>query len=162
MIENIYLDMDGVLCDFANEAAEKKYLNLKTRKVNWRLLNTEGEKFWENLKWIDEGKKLYKYLYKYCLGHDINLCILSSIGNEKGRNGKKTWIKNNLKINPLNIYFVVHGADKAKYAVENSVLIDDYGKNVDIFIRSGGNAIKFKNDAKEVINKLEEILTEDY
>ena len=42
------------------------------------------------------------------------------------------------------------------------VLIDDFGKNVDIFIRSGGNAIKFKNDAKEVINKLEEILTEDY
>ena len=98
MIENIYLDMDGVLCDFANEAAEKKYLNLKTRKVNWQLLNTEGEKFWENLKWIDEGKKLYKYLYKYCLSHDINLCILSSIENEKGRNGKKTWIKNNLKI----------------------------------------------------------------
>ena len=57
MIENIYLDMDGVLCDFANEAAEKKYLNLKTRKVNWQLLNTEGEKFWENLKWIDEAKK---------------------------------------------------------------------------------------------------------
>ena len=59
------------------------------------------------------------------------------------------------------IYFVDRNTDKIHFAEETSLLIDDYGKNIEKFIQAGGQAIKFNNSAKEVIEKLKSLIIED-
>ena len=104
---------------------------------------------------------MYAWLYKYCIERRINLCILSAIGFREGKVGKQQWLESHVNINPMCIYFVDKNEDKLRFAEETSLLIDDYNKNIEKFIQAGGQAIKFNNSAKEVIEKLNLITTED-
>lgn len=161
MIKNIYLDMDGVLCDFKSAVVDKLIYNPTKNTINWNMLKSLGSEFWANLQWIREGQRLYAWLYKYCMERRINLCILSSIGFREGKVGKQQWLDSNVNINSMCIYFVDKNTDKLQFAEETALLIDDYGKNVEKFIQAGGQAIKFNNSAKEVIEKLNLITVED-
>lgn len=161
MVKTIYLDMDGVLCDFKSAVVDKNIYNPTKNTINWGVLKQLGSEFWENLQWLREGQRLYAWLFQYCIDQQIRLCVLSTIGYEEGRLGKKQWIDTHLNINPLCIYFVDKNKDKLHFAEENSLLIDDYGKNVERFIQAGGQAIKFNGSAKEVIEKLKLITIED-
>ena len=158
MIKTIYLDMDGVLCNFEDMAVGKRALDLVSRTLNWELMKSFGSEFWEELPWIREGLRLYTWLYTFCIQNKIDLCILSAVALEDGKIGKLNWIKNNIKINPLCVYFVDSGKDKKHFAEENAILIDDYSKNVSEFISAGGKAILFNNDAKEVVDKIKKIM----
>lgn len=153
--------MDGVICAFQEAAVELNILDLKTRTVDFNALNAAGAKFWEQLEWINEGKKLYEFLEEFCKDHQIDLCILSAVLTKEGKEGKKAWLKANTHINPMNVYIVRRGPDKDAFASEESLLIDDFGKNVRGFIQAGGNAIKFQNDAEEVIKKVKELVSGD-
>lgn len=161
MIKTIYLDMDGVLCDFKSAVVDKRIYDPKKNKINWGMLKEMGAEFWSDLQWLREGQRLYAWLYKYCIDQKITLCVLSSIGFEEGKKGKHAWIKANLNINPMCIYFVDKNNDKLHFAEEDALLIDDYGRNVERFIQAGGQAIKFNGSAKEVIEKLKMITIED-
>jgi len=161
MIKTIYLDMDGVLCDFKSAVVDKNIYNPTKNTINWDLLKSLGSEFWANLQWIREGQRLYAWLFKFCIEQKITLCILSSIGFREGKVGKQQWIENHITINPMCIYFVDRNTDKINFADETSLLIDDYGKNVAKFIQAGGQAIKFNNNAKEVIDKLKTLIFED-
>ena len=159
MIKTIYLDMDGVLCDFKSAVVDKNIYNPTKNTINWDLL--KSSEFWANLQWIREGQRLYAWLFKFCIEQKITLCILSSIGFREGKVGKQQWIENHITINPMCIYFVDRNTDKIHFAEENALLIDDYGKNIEKFIQAGGQAIKFNNNAKEVIDKLKTLIIED-
>ena len=161
MIKTIYLDMDGVLCDFKSAVVDKNIYNPTKNTINWDLLKSLGSEFWANLQWIREGQRLYAGLFKFCIEQKITLCILSSIGFREGKVGKQQWIENHITINPMCIYFVDRNTDKIHFAEENALLIDDYGKNIEKFIQAGGQAIKFNNNAKEVIDKLKTLIIED-
>lgn len=161
MIKQIYVDMDGVLCDFEKAAVEAKVLDLKSRKVDWPTLRALGTKFWAELEWINEGKKLYDFLKTFTKEHKIDLCILSSVASSFGKEGKKEWLSTNTTINPMNFYIVNKPADKKDFADGESILIDDYGKNIQEFIHAGGHGIKFKNNAEEVIEKVKELVSGD-
>lgn len=161
MIKTIYLDMDGVLCDFKSAVVDKNIYNPTKNTINWDLLKSLGSEFWTNLQWIREGQRLYAWLFKFCIEQKITLCILSSIGFREGKVGKQQWIEDHITINPMCIYFVDRNTDKINFADETSLLIDDYGKNVAKFIQAGGQAIKFNNNAKEVIDKLKTLIFED-
>jgi len=161
MIKTIYLDMDGVLCDFVSAVVDKYIYNPTKNTINWDMLKSLGSKFWADLQWIREGQRLYAWLYKFCIEQRITLCILSSIGFREGKVGKQQWLEKNVTINPMCIYFVDKNSDKIHFAEKNALLIDDYGKNVERFIQAGGQAIKFNNNAKEVVKKIQLITTED-
>lgn len=161
MIKTIYLDMDGVLCDFESAVVDKYIYNPTKNTINWDMLKNLGSKFWADLQWIREGQRLYAWLYKFCIEQRITLCILSSIGFREGKVGKQQWLEKNVTINPMCIYFVDKNSDKIHFAEKNALLIDDYGKNVERFIQAGGQAIKFNNNAKEVVKKIQLITTED-
>ena len=161
MIKTIYLDMDGVLCDFKSAVVDKNIYNPTKNTINWDLLKSLGSEFWANLQWIREGQRLYAWLFMFCIEQKITLCILSSIGFREGKVGKQQWIENHITINPMCIYFVDRNTDKIHFAEETSLLIDDYGKNIEKFIQAGGQAIKFNNNAKEVIDKLKTLIIED-
>lgn len=159
MIEQIYLDMDGVLCDFETAAVNLGLLDIKNRKVDWQGLKAEGTRFWEGLDWKPEGMKLYEFLEDFCKEHHIDLCILTSIMSMEGKEGKRNWIRKNTSIPAINVNVVSMATAKKRYAEKTSLLIDDYNKNVQEFIQAGGNAIKFRNDAEEAIEKIKEIIT---
>ena len=161
MIKTIYLDMDGVLCDFKSAVVDKYIYSPLKNTINWDMLKNMGSEFWANLQWLREGQRLYAWLYKFCIEQRITLCILSSIGFREGKVGKQQWIDKNVTINPMCIYFVDKNADKIHFAEKTALLIDDYGKNVERFIQAGGQAIKFNNNAKEVVEKIQLITTED-
>lgn len=161
MIKTIYLDMDGVLCDFKSAVVDKYIYNPTKNTINWDILKNLGSKFWADLQWIREGQRLYAWLYKFCIEQRITLCVLSSIGFREGKVGKQQWLEKNVTINPMCIYFVDKNSDKIHFAEKNALLIDDYGKNVERFIQAGGQAIKFNNNAKEVVKKIQLITTED-
>ena len=93
MIKTIYLDMDGVLCDFKSAVVDKNIYNPTKNTINWDLLKSLGSEFWANLQWIREGQRLYAWLFKFCIEQKITLCILSSIGFREGKVGKQQWIE---------------------------------------------------------------------
>lgn len=160
IIKQIYLDLDGVLVNFIDAAVDASLLDIKSGKVDWNALHAMGTIFWENLEWLEEGRKLYDFLLGFTKEHDIDLCILTAVGLTSGKEGKLNWIKKQgIKINPLNVYIVNRGSDKKTFADHESLLIDDYGKNVNEFIQAGGEAIKFKKNTTEVINKIKELVS---
>lgn len=161
MIKTIYLDMDGVLCDFMSAVVDKYIYDPTKNTINWDMLKHMGSEFWANLQWIREGERLYAWLYQFCIEQRISLCILSSIGYREGKIGKKQWIEQHMNINPMCIYFVDNNNDKMQFAEKDALLIDDYGRNVARFIQAGGQAIKFNKSAKEVIDKLKLLMDEE-
>lgn len=143
-IDTIYCDLDGVLVDFRGGCKELEAIN--GYNVDWEKVHDAGIDFWANLNWTKEGERFYKWLEKFCDEEGIDLCILSQVSYNDGVFGKLEWIRNNMpKMPNKNIYIVKKGKDKAKYANEKSVLIDDFGKNIETFIMGGGKAIKFKS-----------------
>ena len=155
-ITKIYLDMDGVLCDF-----EKKYEELykespkatRERKLfsnNWHdFVNT---KQFENLVYFPGALRLMKYVNSL----NIPVEILSSSGGKtyhsEVEQQKIKWLKMH------NIHYksnIVEGRRaKAKYATPTTVLIDDTPEVIKFFEDAGGIGILHKNfeDTKNILD----------
>jgi hypothetical protein len=141
MINKIYLDIDGVLADFRGQC--EKFDCIKGTTVNWDIVHANGTEFWENIEWIEESKKFFSWLKKLCAEENIELYTLTAVRSTDGKIGRMNWMKNNLGIDKHHLLIVNLGKEKGYYADPNSVLIDDYKKNCDLFIGAGGQAIKF-------------------
>jgi len=138
----IFLDMDGVICDWdqgvkdlgpepakglAEDATEAD------KQVMYKAINKAGESFWADLKWTKDGKDLWKVVEKF------NPVLLSSPGQFEGAaSGKQTWVKNNLPGTSLYL-----SDSKSEYIdpYELSVLIDDNKNNIGAWEESGGEGI---------------------
>ena len=146
----IFVDMDGVLCDFPKRFND--FFN--TRNTDdipkwYREVSAIGEKYWSEMEWMNDGQRLWSYIKKY------NPSVLSSpIRHKSCDAGKRTWVKNNLKIfdkKRVNIEF-----DKSKFASPNRILIDDTKKKIDGWIGKGGIGI-LHTSANDTINKLKKL-----
>lgn len=136
----IYCDMDGVLCDF-NGAFKKLSGGLSFdvaleklgEKQAWQLISDTGYEFWATLPWTKDGEQLWKAIKKY------DPIILSAPSMDPlSVVGKKMWVKKHLG-HPKAIY--VPAKQKQLYANKNSILIDDYARNVSQWDSKGGIAI---------------------
>ena len=82
-IKNVYLDMDGVLCDFEKQFIKlygKEALSHRDRKEfssNWA--NFITDKNFEKLDWFPGAEELLVFIRKY----DVNVEILTSSGGKK-------------------------------------------------------------------------------
>ena len=161
MIKKIYLDMDGVLCNF-----EQKYIELfgkepaaadRNRKewsTNWDKFCLEGH--FENLNWFPGGIFLLDYVERT----NINIEILSSSGgprfHDEVTKQKKVWLKmHNIAYKPN----IVPGRkEKSKYAGKGIILIDDTPDVIEAFDAAGGIGILHK-DVGKTIELLKVLLT---
>jgi len=151
----IYLDMDGVICDFS-----KKFLDMTgedfleyAEKYGWRktwiTIEKGGLEFWSELEWTVDGKKLWDYLKKLDNVEILTGSPLFKVG-EYAKKGKEIWVRKN--IGDIKINHIV-GKLKYKYVKNNDILIDDSKRNCDLWKEAGGIAILHKN-ADDTIEKL--------
>lgn len=157
----LYVDMDGVLCDFLKGAgiATNKHFKThmdweKVKKTDWQILADMGSRFWARLPWTKDGKQLWNFV------KDYEPRILSAFptapeNKQHAINGKKEWIKKNLTgVKEVNL---VKGIDKQKFARKNTILIDDSERNINQFNAQGGIGI-LHTDTNSTIQKLKGIL----
>lgn len=141
----IYCDMDGVLTDFQKRFEHftgmlpKEYENKYGTAGFWNLIDVEvGIKFWSDMDWMPEGKRLWSFIEKY------NPDLLTSPSKDDGsRLGKKLWVRENLT--PLPNVIFSYSKDKQRYANSNSILIDDKKSNINEWIARGGIALRCKD-----------------
>ena len=146
-VKQIYLDLDGVVADFA-----KKYREMFNMEPSVAERDNKFEPFFKEfirkqgfatLDLMPDAINLMNYLRKT----GIPVEILSSTASEDRdadiRPQKIKWLKDHqIEFNPI---FVPGGELKAKYATPDSLLIDDTPKVIDAFRRAGGIGILYRD-----------------
>jgi len=143
-MKTLFLDMDGVLCDF-----DARWLSLFGRTAKQSRDNKEFSNDWdkfvfsrqfEKLDWHETGQELLSFVQSI---PGINVEMLTSSGGKKHHNSvaeqKRIWLQDH-GINYL--ANVVPGrAIKTQYANINTILIDDTPDVIDAFNDAGGIGI---------------------
>ena len=158
----VYLDMDGVLCDFFAEYAVlaglprgSSYRDIPPAKTDPTLNKMVGTDFFARLPKFQSADTLVNMVNKV-FGH-FNICSSPLRGDyENSEHYKKVWLQNNLSIQPREIIIT---PNKAKHAVQPdgtpNVLIDDRGDNITKWEAAGGVGIKYQadEDGLDVVTK---------
>lgn len=147
MIRKIYLDMDGVLCNF-----ERRYFELYKELPGSMRDRKEFSKNWDDFVLTEQFKTLDVYpgaieLIEFVNRTGIEVEILSSSGGEKYHDivteQKKYWLKSvNLTYKPN-----IVGGRKAKgdlFAAPDCILVDDTSDVIKHFNDKGGIGILHK------------------
>jgi hypothetical protein len=159
-VTKLYLDMDGVLCDFEKRFTElygKDALGARDRKnftTNWPNFIMDGN--FESLEWFPGGKELLDFIQNET---DWEVEILSSSGGEKFHSEvaaqKVVWLCN--KGIPYKANIVPGRKHKTAYATPETILIDDTEDIIVNFNAAGGVGILHK-DINETLAKLRTLL----
>lgn len=154
-IKRIFLDLDGVLADWASAAIRVHGRDSQSTvaawpagtydladvlgvsgNAMWAPINAAGESFWATLQpypWCDEVMGLCTDL--------APTTILTSPSKDPGAaSGKTRWLQAQFG-SGFRSYLI--GPDKVSCARPDAVLIDDADKNCEGFIAAGGRAIVF-------------------
>ena len=160
----IYFDMDGVLADFARGIREfagfnpavQGESNEKPDDLVWDAVRSTDH-FYDRLEPIPGSFELFRELFeKY--GEDCQ--ILSAVPKPKRNipeagDDKRKWVARllspDVKVN------IVLRKEKQGYCTgQDSILIDDYDKNIKEWIKMGGSGILFTT-SEDVRRRLEEM-----
>ena len=162
-MNKLYLDMDGVICDF--EGSFSSFYGQDTLKNRDKKLWTQEwpnfileKKGFESLPWWPGGEELIKFA-KEVAKKGIDVEILTSSGGEKYHNEvaeqKMAWLKKNgIAFKPN----VVPGRrHKKDYAGKGIILVDDTEDVIKAFNKAGGIGILHK-DIGDTLEKLKTLL----
>jgi len=135
----LYLDMDGVLCNF-----DKAYRSLRTHAADGKRFRSAVMDFhiFEDLEFMPDTQELLTYVSKLDL---INIEILTSMGtfdvqqgNEAKRQKQKWLDKWNI---PYKANFVRSKEEKSNFAHDRAILVDDSPGCIDPFSAKNGYGI---------------------
>jgi len=151
----LYLDMDGVLCNF--DKAYRSYDPDKSDRKKFRQAVMEY-KIFETLEKMPDTQELLNHVSRL---HGVDVQILTSVGTydkvqgDAAKSQKMKWLdKNNIPYVPN---FSRNKEEKSNWATPSSILIDDSAGCVAPFIAKGGHAILHKH-ASETIRILDSLI----
>jgi 5'(3')-deoxyribonucleotidase len=164
----VYVDMDGVLCDLYNHAAEihdVEHYNQMTSS-DWEKFFRDSNAYhlFRDAPAFPTANKLLQLVKSYAGEYTI---LSSPLGFDKSGSikGKREWLAKHINVKPDNVIFE---HDKYKYAVQpdgtQNILIDDYGVNTRAWATAGGIAIKYQADEdpmSKVSNVLKKVFPKD-
>lgn len=162
-IRMLYIDMDGVIADFAK--AVRTHLipewtedqAMADKKLNGRLwkgvtqYQRAGGDFWFDMDPMPDAHQLMEYVKKY--PHQI----LTAAGNPEYNAGeqKLRWMAKHFGTN-IKVNVVRKAAEKAQFASPSSVLIDDKLKALNPWTQAGGIGV-LHISASDSISQLNEL-----
>ena len=157
----VYVDMDGVLADLYNHAADLHdvtHYNDMT-KEEWETFFKDSDAYhlFRDIPPFPTANKLLELVKSYAGGYRI---LSSPLGFDKKGSikGKREWLAKHIKVPADKIVFE---HDKYKYAVQKdgtpNILIDDYGVNTRAWDNAGGIAIKYQAD-EDSLDKVSNVL----
>ena len=164
----VYVDMDGVLADLYNHAAEihdVDHYNEMT-KDQWEAFFKDSDAYhlFRDIQPFSTANQLLELVKKYAGGYRI-LSSPLNFDREGSIKGKREWLAKHIKVPADKIVFE---HDKYKYAVQPNgtpnILIDDYGVNTRAWDAAGGIAIKYQADedpVSKVTNVLKKVFGKD-
>jgi hypothetical protein len=135
----LYLDMDGVLANFS-----KVYYSMKTGASDGNRFRAAVMQFkiFEDLEFMPDTQQLLNHVSRLS---GIKVEILTSLGTfdttqgNEAKHQKLKWLqKHNI---PYRANFVRSKKEKADYASQDSILIDDSIGCISPFIQAGGQGI---------------------
>ena len=155
----IYLDMDGVLCDF-NHEFERMF---GKRPEEWQRRRKHFYSYWKDFVEDRAFERLPKHknadeLLTYVNSLGVPIEILSSSGGQTYHyiveRQKKLWLEKHGIDYKVNI--VPGGVKKAEFADPWSILIDDSEHVIEAYRKAGGTAI-LHHDIRKTIEKLSQL-----
>jgi len=164
----VYVDMDGVLADLYNHAAEihdVDHYNEMT-KDQWEAFFKDSDAYhlFRDIQPFSTANQLLELVKKYAGGYRI-LSSPLNFDREGSIKGKREWLAKHIKVPADKIVFE---HDKYKYAVQPNgtpnILIDDYGVNTRAWDSAGGIAVKYQADEDtldKVVQVLEKVFDKD-
>lgn len=154
MIKNmkVYVDLDGVLADFAGAVEQRfgKPMNDMAKGELWGRINHYNDKeepWFYSLPKMPDADELWNFLTSNFENVEILTASGSTPKNAAGQ--KKAWVGDNLGYQ-VKANVVGAGSEKAAFANNKSILIDDRTQVVDPFVKAGGLAILHKNAANTI------------
>jgi hypothetical protein len=153
MIDTIYLDMDGVICDFDKLYHSTYGVNCRDdpNKDNWYDFVKNNGFF--NLPTTKNADKLIDKIFSL----DVNVIILSCVSDKsnssKVRNQKIKWLCEH-NLGHLPSIFTKTKLEKSNHASPNSILIDDSVACINPFKQKGGYGILHEN-VKSTVSQLD-------
>lgn len=137
----IYLDMDGVVCNFEEKFAPLRTPGKKYDKEIFAKAVMEN-KIFENLDWMPNGKKLINHVRSL---QGVKVEMLTSVGTHRPEQGaeaarqKTLWLKRHgIDFHPN---FVKMFSEKKVYARPDAILVDDRPDCAHPFTEAGGHGI---------------------
>jgi hypothetical protein len=135
----LYLDMDGVLCNF-----DKAYRVIDPNKADRKKFRESVfmHKIFEDLEFMHDAHELLNFVAKL---EGINIEILTSMGTydelqgHEAKTQKLYWLhKHNI---PYKANFVRAKQEKANFAHDRAILVDDSSGCINPFNVKGGHGI---------------------
>ena len=163
---HLYLDMDGVQADFFGAWAAKhnvgNYKEIPDTETAINELATSSPEevynFFRELKPLQGGGKVVQWLNQHNIPYSVLSAPLRGPYAKASVEAKKDWLDEHNPNATPNAIFTQH---KHKYALNGSepnVLVDDYGKYLNLWSNAGGIAIKHEDSNTEhTIKELEKI-----
>ena len=144
----LYLDMDGVLADFHKEYDKIDPKREDRKKFRHAVME---HCIFEKLDFMPDTQELLNHVSRL---QQVEIEILTSMGTFNPEQGsaakyqKMKWL--NAKNIPYPANFVRTKTEKAQYADEQSILIDDSVGCISPFNRKGGNGILHTNASNTI------------
>ena len=164
----VYVDMDGVLADLYNHAAEihdvDHYNEMTPKEWEEFFRDSDAYHLFRDIQPFSTANKLLELVKHYASGYRI-LSSPLNFDRKGSMKGKSEWLKKHINVAPDKVIFE---HDKYKYAVQPNgtpnILIDDYGVNTRAWDAAGGIAVKYQADEDtlgKVVTVLEKVFGKD-